>query len=172
MTRLRRRAPGPDAFGILGLDPSPDLTDQDVRAAWRQAASQTHPDREDGGDPARFAAAAAAYTALRTRSGRGEALADMGLAPRPARQATALRSAVAWRPALPTAAAALAARVRRGRPLRLALRILAAASASAAAVLAAGPHPAAASPPSCKAPPGTWRTTSWCGRPPAHRSPR
>jgi curved DNA-binding protein CbpA len=50
-----------------------------VRAAWRRIAAATHPDREDGGDPARFGAAAAAYVVLRTGFGRGEALADLGL---------------------------------------------------------------------------------------------
>ena len=50
-----------------------------MRAAWRRIAAATHPDREDGGDPARFGAAAAAYVMLRTGFGRGEALADLGL---------------------------------------------------------------------------------------------
>jgi curved DNA-binding protein CbpA len=49
-------------FAVLGLPPSPDLTDDDVRAAWRRVAAATHPDRADGGDPAGFAAAAGAYT--------------------------------------------------------------------------------------------------------------
>jgi curved DNA-binding protein CbpA len=75
-----------DPFAALGLAARPDLTDDDVRAAWRRIAAATHPDRADGGDPARFAAAAAAYTALRTRYGRGEALADLAdLAGRPGR---------------------------------------------------------------------------------------
>jgi len=132
MTRRRRPTPAADPFAVLGLEPSPGLSDGDVRIAWRRAASDTHPDREDGGDPERFAAAAAAYTALRTRFGRGEALADLGPAP-PRTPKASSRGAVA----------ALAGRVRRGRPARLALRILAAAVAGAAAVLAAGPHPAA-----------------------------
>src|SRR5262249_7487667 len=46
-------------------------------AAWRRIAAATHPDGADGGDPARVAAAAAAYTELRTRYGRGEACADL-----------------------------------------------------------------------------------------------
>ncbi|HEY3732835.1 MAG TPA: J domain-containing protein [Streptosporangiaceae bacterium] len=66
-----------DPFATLGLPASPDLTDDDVRTAWRRIAAQTHPDRGDGGDPVRFAAAAAAYTELRTRYGRGEAYADL-----------------------------------------------------------------------------------------------
>ena len=51
-----------------------------MRAAWKRIAAATHPDREDGGDAARYAAAAAAYDTLRTSFGRGEALADLGLA--------------------------------------------------------------------------------------------
>ena len=68
-----------DPFGTLGLPPRADLSDEDVRAAWRRIAAATHPDRDDGGDPARFGAAAAAYVMLRTGFGRGEALADLGL---------------------------------------------------------------------------------------------
>src|SRR5271170_4793581 len=66
-------------FALLGLPTRPGLSDDDVRAAWRRIAAATHPDREDGGDPARFGAAAAAYVMLRTGFGRGEALADLGL---------------------------------------------------------------------------------------------
>ncbi len=73
MTRPPRGA-GP--FAALGLPARAGLTDDEVRAAWRRIAAATHPDRPDGGDPERFAVAAAAYTALRTPSGRGEALAD------------------------------------------------------------------------------------------------
>jgi curved DNA-binding protein CbpA len=69
-----------DPFAALGLPVRPDLTDEDVRAAWRRIAAVTHPDLEDGGDPARYSAAAAAYDTLRTSFGRGEALADLGLA--------------------------------------------------------------------------------------------
>jgi curved DNA-binding protein CbpA len=67
-----------DPFAELGLPALAELTDDDVRAAWRRIAAATHPDREDGGDPARFGAAAAAYALLRTSFGRGEALADLG----------------------------------------------------------------------------------------------
>ncbi|HET9081554.1 MAG TPA: J domain-containing protein [Trebonia sp.] len=66
-----------DPFAVLGLPARSDLTDEDVRAAWRRIAAVTHPDLEDGGDPARFSAAAAAYDTLRTSFGRGEALADL-----------------------------------------------------------------------------------------------
>ena len=69
---------GADPFSALGLPARADLTDDDVRSAWRRIAAATHPDRADGGDPGRFALAAAAYTMLQTRSGRGEALADLG----------------------------------------------------------------------------------------------
>jgi hypothetical protein len=68
-----------DPFAVLGLPTRPGLSDDDVQAAWRRIAAATHPDREDGGDPARFGAAAAAYAALRTGFGRGEVLADLGL---------------------------------------------------------------------------------------------
>jgi hypothetical protein len=77
---------GADLFLALGLPVRAGLTDDDVRVAWRRLAAATHPDRADGGDPARFAAAAAAYTVLRTRSGRGEALADLTEGGRPAGQ--------------------------------------------------------------------------------------
>jgi len=127
------RQPPADPFRVLGLEPRPDLADDEVHAAWRRTASATHPDREDGGDPERFAEAAAAYTALRTRFGRGEVLADLAAGRPFARTGS-------WRRVL---ARVSGSRVWQGRPARLALRILVAAAASAAAVAAAGPHPAA-----------------------------
>ena len=66
-----------DPFGALGLPARADLSDDDVRAAWRRIAAATHPDRDDGGDPARFGAAAAAYALLRTAYARTETLADL-----------------------------------------------------------------------------------------------
>ena len=125
-----------DPFATLGLPPQPGVSDDDVRAAWRRIAAATHPDRADGGDPARFAAAAAAYTTLRTRFGRTEALADLA-APagagypgrRPRRRAY-------------TGPARLLARARRGRPVVLALRLAIVAAVSATAVAVAGPVPA------------------------------
>ncbi len=105
-----------DPFAVLGLDPRGELTDDEVRAVWRRIAAATHPDRADGGDPERFAAAAAAYTDLRTGYGRGEARAALTQARGP----------------LPG----------RGLPLRLALRVVAAAGGVAAAALLAGPGPA------------------------------
>ncbi len=64
-------------FEALGLPARLDLSDEQVRAAWRKIAAATHPDRTDGGDLARYTAATAAYVALRTRWGRGEAYADV-----------------------------------------------------------------------------------------------
>jgi curved DNA-binding protein CbpA len=157
-------------FAALGLPPRPDLTDDDIRAAWRRIAAATHPDRADGGDPARFAAAAAAYTELRTRYGRGEAYADLttrtgpatrtrprpGPArPAPSRQTAAPpRSTAAPRRDTATArhdtaagrrptATRLISRVRRGRPALLWLRIAIAAAISAAAFALVGMQPAA-----------------------------
>jgi hypothetical protein len=125
--------PAADPFAVLGLEPRSDLTDDEVHAAWRRTASATHPDREDGGDPERFAEAAAAYTALRTRFGRGEVLADLSARRAQARPSGRRR----------VTARLIGSRVWRGRPARLALRILLAVAAGAAAVVAAGPHPAA-----------------------------
>ena len=138
MSRRRGRRSA-DPFAALGLTAGPELTDDDIRAAWRRVAAAVHPDREDGGDAARFAAAAAAYTQLRTRFGRGEALADAQSARTPA-LGRALRAGAVLR--LPAAAVRLAARIRRGRPARLALRVLATAAASAAALAVAGSQPA------------------------------
>jgi hypothetical protein len=107
-----------DPFAALGLPAQPELSDDEVRAAWRRVATATHPDRDDGGDPAAFAAAAAAYTELRTVTGRREAWAD-----RPGR-----RRRHCW--------------VRHGRPTALILRLAVAAGVILAAVLAAGPAPA------------------------------
>jgi curved DNA-binding protein CbpA len=133
MSRIRPH----DPFAVLGLDRSAALADDEVRAAWRRIAAATHPDRADGGDPHAFAAAAAAYTTLRTVTGRGEALADhAGPGPHPP----------AGRPRLPfsrlRALRLLAARIGLGRPAVLAARIGAAAGLSAAAVAAAGWQPA------------------------------
>ena len=146
---------GADPFSALGLPARADLTDDDVRSAWRRIAAATHPDRADGGEPGRFALAAAAYTMLRTRSGRGEALADLA-----SRSPRAGWARPAWassgRPPAPAAAVAepgpapvtgvrrsrLVSRIRRGRPARLALRVLIAAAVSVIAVAVAGSQPA------------------------------
>src|ERR1700689_4095775 len=66
-----------DPFEALGLPTHPDLDDEQVRAAWRAIAAATHPDREDGGDPAWYAQASAAYAQLNSPWGRSEPYADM-----------------------------------------------------------------------------------------------
>jgi curved DNA-binding protein CbpA len=150
-----------DPFTVLGLPARAGLSDDEVRAAWRRIAAATHPDRADGGDAARFAAAAAAYTALRTNFGRTEALADLA---RPAgsgrRRAGPRRWPSAsgrarrrwrptadgerrrWRPAAGLLASRCWSRVRRGRPARLALRITVAGAVSLGVALIAGARPA------------------------------
>jgi curved DNA-binding protein CbpA len=159
----RPRQRRPDPFAALGLTATPELTDDDVRAAWRRVAAAAHPDRSDGGDPARFAAAAAAYTELRTQFGRGEAMANAGDATRDrqarfggGKAAAALRAGGRRLPEgrqgaigkarsswlLPRTVVLLPTRIRRGRPGRLTLRVLAAAAASIAAVAAGGSQPA------------------------------
>jgi len=64
-------------FTVLGLPTGPDLTDEQVRAAWRAIAAATHPDRPDGGNVSRYTDAATAYTQLRTPWGRSEVYADL-----------------------------------------------------------------------------------------------
>jgi curved DNA-binding protein CbpA len=126
-------------FEVLGLPASRQLTDDEVRSAWRRIATATHPDRADGGNPVAYAEAAAAYTALRTATDRGEALADLrGPAddrateyPVPGRKNPVAR--------LLLTAALL---IRHGRPARLAARLLAVAATSALAVAGAGWQPA------------------------------
>jgi hypothetical protein len=117
-------------FADLDLAARPDLTDTEVRDAWRTVAAATHPDRDDGGNPARYAAASAAYAILRTPWARSEAYADLAARTIPATPPP---------PAAPiprtTAQVRLAAaRIRHGRPLIMALRILAAALLAAAAL--------------------------------------
>ncbi len=136
-----------DPFTALGLPARADLSDDDVRAAWRRLAAATHPDRADGGDPGRFAAAAAAYTVLRTRSGRGEALADLTTpAPPPRRTHPPGQASPMAEPRAASATAAarpLAARIRHGRPIRLLVRVAIAALVSAGVAIVAGTQPAA-----------------------------
>ena len=113
-------------FTVLGLPTRPDLTDEQVRAAWRAIAAATHPDRPGGGDPARYAAASAAYAVLRTTWGRSEAYADLiaqapPTGPPPARPRRRLPPRRLFR-----AVALMPARIRHGRQLRLLLRVLAA----------------------------------------------
>jgi hypothetical protein len=122
----------PNPFRALGLPERPDLTDEQVRAAWRNIAAATHPDRPDGGDLARYTAASAAYAELRSPWGRSEAYADLAdqaddgpvTAPLPPVPGEA-PLVPPWQPLL--ALTQVPARIRSGRPLRLALRGLIAA---------------------------------------------
>jgi hypothetical protein len=130
----------PNPFEALGLPARPDLTDEQVRAAWRQIAAATHPDRPDGGDLARYTAASAAYAELRTPWGRSEAYADVMEAAADDGPVTAPLPAVPGEPVVPgvpgievppwqplIALAQLPARIRRGRPRRLLIRAVIAA---------------------------------------------
>ena len=108
-------------FQVLGLAPSGEVSDDDVRAAWRRLAAATHPDRADGGDPAAFAAAAAAYTALRTASGRLEVLAGQREPARGVNEPVPGRKGLSW---------------------RLLIRLLAAVAAGALSVVVIGWQPA------------------------------
>jgi hypothetical protein len=115
-------------FAALGLPARPDLTDQEVHAAWRKIAAATHPDRPDGGD-------LAAYAELSTGWGRSEALADLAdrtdgpvTSPIPVIPGDEEQPVPPWQPLL--ALVYLPERVRRGRPLRLAIRAIIAASVS------------------------------------------
>jgi hypothetical protein len=117
-------------FTVLGLPTDPDLTDEQVRAAWRAIAAATHPDRPDGGNVQRYTAAATAYAQLRTAWGRSEAYADL---------AAGLPGTVApvrgeLRPGLLGMAALLPARIWHGRPRHLLLRAVLTALASLAVV--------------------------------------
>ena len=137
MTGIARSAPDP--FAVLGLRADDDLTDDDVRIAWRRIAEATHPDRADGGDPDRFALAAAAYTELRTGFGRNEAKAELtGSGP----------------PRAP-----VVARFAQAGPARLLLRLAVAAAAAVLGGTAAGWDTAAA--PAIVVGALTWFVVSW-----------
>jgi len=121
-------------FAALGLPVTAGIADAEVRAAWRDIAAATHPDRGDGGDPAAYAAAASAYAQLRTAWGRTEALADLAAQPPaaippPGPDAGRGTAGAAWQ-----AVARLPARVRHGRLGRFAIRSLAAMSGALLAV--------------------------------------
>jgi curved DNA-binding protein CbpA len=78
MTDLLNRAAdaegdGADAFAVLGLPYRIDLTDEDVRRAYRARMRAVHPDA--GGDTYAAAAVTAAYDALRSGVRRGDLLA-------------------------------------------------------------------------------------------------
>jgi hypothetical protein len=115
----------PDPFEALGLPARPDLDDETVRAAWREIAAATHPDRADGGDLARYTAASAAYAELRTGWGRSEAYADLveqaeGPVTTPLPAIPAGDAPAGSLPRHPLVAVAeFPSRVRRGRPRRL-----------------------------------------------------
>ena len=127
-------------FDALGLPARPDLTDEQVRAAWRSIAAATHPDRPDGGDLARYTAASAAYAQLRSPWARSEAYADLieqneieqnepDTSPLPPVPADAWPAPVPpWQPLI--SLAQVPARIRRGRPLRLLVRAAVAAGVS------------------------------------------
>ena len=112
-------------------------------------AAATHPDRADGGDPARYAEAAAAYTTLRTASGRGEAYADLACRRRDGRLRRGPDGRLRRGPdgRLRRGPDGRLRRgpdgcLRRGRPAVLALRTAVAAAVSAGALAVAGPQPA------------------------------
>ena len=122
----------PNPFRALGLPERPDLTDEQVRAAWRNIAAATHPDRADGGDLARYTAASAAYAELRSPWGRSEAYADLADQAGDGPVTVPLPPVPGEAPPAPPWQSLLAltqvpARIRSGRPLRLALRGLIAA---------------------------------------------
>jgi len=94
--------------------------------------------------PARYAAASAAYTVLRTGWGRSEAYADLATQAPPA-----VITAPRWGARVPARGLAqslmlVPARVRHGRPWRLVLRVLAAAVLGVAAARSEAGGPAAA----------------------------
>ena len=126
-------------FEALGLPARPDLTDEQVRAAWRAIAAATHPDRADGGDLAAYTAASAAYAELRTPWARSEAYADLAeraarggdepdTSPLPVVGGPGPVPVPPWQPLL--AGWQLPARIWRGRPLHLAVRGVIAAALS------------------------------------------
>jgi hypothetical protein len=146
----------PNPFAALGLPERPDLTDEQVRAAWRTIAAATHPDRRDGGDIAHYTAAASAYAQLRTGWGRTEAYADVragagDTTPLPAvddpgddpANDTAPEMPLVWPGHLLGSVRHFPGRIRHGRPLRLLTRGMAAALASLAVLHLIPGQPAA-----------------------------
>jgi hypothetical protein len=153
----------PNPFAVLGLPERPDLDDETVRAAWRQIAAATHPDRPDGGDLARYTQASTAYAELRTPWGRSEAYADLVEARRQGRSDDNADSypgtdpnteplpailpgevpppARRWQPLLNLAR--LPSRIARGRPGRLLIRAAIATGLSLAVLILIPGQPAA-----------------------------
>ena len=132
-------------FDALGLPSDPALTDEQVRAAWREIAAATHPDRPDGGNLARYTQASAAYAELRSPWGRSEAYADLiehlhDTTPLPP---------VTFEPSPPGPALTfrplrlLPSRIVHGRPLRLLIRAAIAALLSLAVLRLIPGQPAA-----------------------------
>jgi len=113
-------------FEALGLPTRPDLDDQQVHTAWRAIAAATHPDRADGGDPAWYAQASAAYAQLSSPWARSEAYADMiegpGTIPLPVYIPGPAAARPTYRPLR-----LLPSRIIHGRPLRLLIRATATA---------------------------------------------
>ena len=141
-------------FAALGLHARPDLTDDQVRDAWRPIAAATHPDRADGGDPAPTPPPAPPTRSLRTPWGRSEAYADLA-----ARTIPADVAASPGRPARLAGAAAgrgctCPARIRHGRPRRLAVRIAGRRPARRRRRCTPGPAPPPS--PRCLTGIGTW----------------
>jgi hypothetical protein len=134
----------PDPFTALGLPARPDISDEQVRAAWRAIATTTHPDRPDGGDPARYTAASAAYATLRTAWGRSEAYADLAAATLTGRVVPPAAPLARTRPGRRRAVAVIPARIWHGRPARLALRIAAGVALAVLAVHTGAGTPATA----------------------------
>jgi len=67
-----------DAFYVLGLDVSSDITDEDVKNAYRRLVLQMHPDKcTDAGAAAAFICISEAYAALSTSSARQACLASV-----------------------------------------------------------------------------------------------
>jgi hypothetical protein len=112
-------------FQVLGLPVRADLSDAQVRTAWRDIAARTHPDRPGGGDITAYTAAATAYAQLRTAWGRSEAYADHAVTD-PHVPAPATTPARWPGQNLGPGLLLLPARIRHGRPLWLLARALAA----------------------------------------------
>jgi hypothetical protein len=131
-------------FEALGLPTRPDIDDDQVRTAWRAIAAATHPDRPDGGNPAWYAQASAAYAQLNCPWGRSEAYADMldaqngGTIPLPFYIPDPAPAPRTYRPLR-----LLPSRVIHGRPLRLAIRATATALACLAVLALIPGQPAA-----------------------------
>ena len=132
-------------FDALGLPTDPALTDEQVRAAWREIAAATHPDRPDGGNLARYTQASAAYAELRSPWGRSEAYADLterlhDTTPLPpvTFEPSPPRPPLTFRPLR-----LLPSRIVHGRPLRLLIRAIIAALLSLAVLRLIPGQPAA-----------------------------